>query len=79
MSLNERKSSKYDEDTLKWLRDKTNYNILRSFQNNLNNISSTARHELLKAGLIIKSFQNGRIELTEKGLRFMKEVEEDFS
>jgi predicted transcriptional regulator len=79
MSLKERKSSKYDEDTLKWLRDKTNYNILRSFQNNLNNISSTARHELLKAGLIIKSFQNGRIELTEKGLSFMKEVEEDFS
>jgi predicted transcriptional regulator len=69
----------YDEDTLKWLRDKTNYNILRSFHNNLNNIPSTARYELLKAGFIIKSFRTGRIELTEKGLSFMEEAEEIFS
>ncbi len=71
---------KYDEDTLNWLRDKTNINILRYNQNNLNNISSTARHELLRAGLIMRVRVNGtlniKLQLTEKGRSFLVESEE---
>ena len=66
---------KYDEDTLNWIRDKTNFNILRFNQKNLNKISSTAKHELLKVGFISKSAQNSSLQLTEKGRSFLEESE----
>ncbi len=71
---------RYDEDTLNWLRDKTNLNILRYNQNNLDNISGTAKHELLRAGLVVrvrvKGTQNSKLQLTEKGRNFLVESEE---
>ncbi len=50
---------KYDDDTLKWLIDRSNVNILRFYKNNLKNLPSNAKYELLREGIIIKSARAG--------------------
>ena len=67
---------RYDDDTLKWLIDRSNVNILGFYKNKLNNLPSNAKYELLRAGFIYKSLQNNRIRLTEKGRILLEEREE---
>ncbi len=47
----------YDEDTLRWLIDRSNVDILGLYKNNLKNLPSNAKYELLRAGFIIKAFK----------------------
>ena len=66
----------YDEDTLRWLIDRSNVNIFGFYKNNLKNLPSNAKYELLRAGIIIKSYQTNRVKLTEKGRILLEELEE---
>ena len=51
----------YDEDTLKWLRDRSNANILRLYQDNLKDLSKGSRDELLDEGLIVRNLRDNRL------------------
>ncbi len=68
----DRTAMKYDEDTLRWLKDRTNANMLRRYVKNLSSLSRSARNELLAAGLISKDYSNNTLTLTEKGHTLLK-------
>ena len=67
---------KYDSDTLKWLRDKSNLNVLRLYENHLSDLPKAATADLLEVGLITRSYHQNRILLTEKGRLLLERTEE---
>ncbi len=68
---------KYDEDTLKWLIDRSNFNVLRLFKNNLSELPNGARYDLQDKGFISRSYKSNKIILTEKGRLFLEETDEE--
>lgn len=66
----------YDEVTLKWLKDRSNVNVLRFCLNRLSGLPISAKYRLLDERYITRNPKNNRLVLTEKGQILLEESEE---
>ena len=66
----------YREDTLEWLELRSDTNLLRQYQNNLDDLPDSRKRDLLDKGYLWRSNPDRKLHLTKKGRDLLENEEE---